>query len=277
MNVLLSWSGSKSNKAAEVFHDWMTVVLPGSHPRLSSEDISCGPQGFSALMEQLAPASFCILFLTPQNVRSPWLYFEAGAIATRQNSARVCSYLIGVASHQLSAGPLSQFQWTEATKEGTWKLVRELNRGLPTPHDERLLEPSFSQAWPALKRKLDVVLTEQDDESPRGVETQASPADYDLTEEARTLLRESAEDRSGVILMLRTLGGLIIQTNAKQFAQRGNARSEATWQAAVRQLLQLGLLENRGAKGEVFGLTVEGFRVGERLRQQVHVPSKTAG
>jgi len=276
MNVFLSWSGTQSKKLAEVFRDWLGTVLPGVRPWLSSEDIGVGAQWFPALIGQLESTSACILFLTPQNVRSPWLYFEAGAIAAKRNDAKVCSYLIGVSGPQLAGGPLGQFQWAESTREGTWKLLRELNRGFPAAHEESLLEAGFTQKWPALKRKLDTLLTEEENGPPRGLETQPSPAVYELTNEARTLLREATEDRTGMVLMLRTSEGLIVQTNGKQFAERGNARSEAVWQAAVRQLLQFGLLESRGAKGEVFGLSAEGFRVGDGLRHGAAAALETA-
>ena len=68
--------------------------------------------------------------------------------------------LTGVYASQLQGGPLSLFQWVEATKEGTWKLVREINRSLERPNDERLLEAGFDRRWPALKRTLEKTLIE---------------------------------------------------------------------------------------------------------------------
>ena len=54
-----------------------------------------------------------------------------------------------------------------------------------------------------------------------------------LTEEAKTLIVEAAQDKHGVVMRLHTFGGATVQTNEKQFVEQGNPRSEAAWEAAV--------------------------------------------
>src|SRR6266436_9436642 len=159
MDVILSWSGSQSRKVAESLHNWLKDVLPGIKPWISTEDITKGTAWFSALLGRLEAARLCIICITPENVRSPWLYFEAGAIAGKSTDARLCSYLIGVDGNQLANGPLGQFQWTAAERGDTWKLLRDINRHLQSgAHNEVLLEGNFEQKWPQLKRILDAVL-----------------------------------------------------------------------------------------------------------------------
>ena len=48
-------------------------------------------------------------------------------------------------------------------------------------------------------------------------------------------------------------------------AEPRNPRAEARWRAAVEELVERGLLEVRDLKGEVFGVTDPGYRVGEFL------------
>ncbi len=177
----------------------------------------------------------------------------------------MCGYLAGVDSSQLQGGPLSLFQWVEASKEGTWKLVREINRGLERPNDEKLLEAGFDRRWPALKLRLEKTLIET---AATGAdrETEALKPVYRLSAEADTLLREAAADPHGRVMMARTRSGLFVQTNKRQFTEQMSARSEATWQGAVRELLQKGLLENAGSKGEVFRVTTEGYRAADDLK-----------
>src|SRR4051794_28404124 len=81
MDVILSWSGDLSRKVAESLNGWLKDVLPGIKPWISTEDITKGSTWFPALLGRLEAARLCILCITPENVRSPWLYFEAGAIA----------------------------------------------------------------------------------------------------------------------------------------------------------------------------------------------------
>jgi predicted nucleotide-binding protein len=89
-----------------------------------------------------------------------------------------------------------------------------------------------------------------------------------LSEGARDLLIEAAQDRNGMIMSLPTLGGRIIQTNGRGFVESGDPRSEARWRAAVDELDRLSLIEDRGHKREAFAVTNDGYRVAEHLRQQ---------
>jgi len=84
----------------------------------------------------------------------------------------------------------------------------------------------------------------------------------------RELLVEASKDRQGVVMSLQTLAGSSVQTNGRNFAEQGNARSEAQWRGAVAELSKLGLLEDRAGKDEVFFVTDEGYRIAELLKQQ---------
>jgi hypothetical protein len=265
MDVIISWAGKQSQGVgSELFH-WLNETIPGVSPWISSESIAPGSNWVQALLEKLETTRFCVICLTPENVRSPWLYFEAGAIAGRRGDAKVCGYLAGVDPSQLQGGPLSLFQWVQASKEGTWRLVREINRGLERPNDEKLLEAGFDRRWPALKRSLERTLIEAAATSEEA-ETEALKPVYRLTAEAETLIRQATADPHGQVMMIRTTAGLFVQTNKRQFTEPKNAHSEATWQGAVRELLQKGLLENEGSNGEVFSVTTEGYRAADDLK-----------
>lgn len=88
-----------------------------------------------------------------------------------------------------------------------------------------------------------------------------------LSTEARELLGEAAKDRNGTVLVTETMGGMSVETNERDFVERGNARSEARWRRVVQALVQRGVLEQRDNNGEVLSITDEGFRVVDLLRQ----------
>jgi hypothetical protein len=88
--------------------------------------------------------------------------------------------------------------------------------------------------------------------------------DPGVSEDGRRLLKQAAADPNGVVLMLRTFGGLSIESNGESFVERGNPRSEATWQESVRELVQKKLLEQRDQRGEVYAVTALGFRVADK-------------
>lgn len=254
-----------------MLNGWLKEVLPGIKPWISTADITKGSAWFPVLLGRLEAARLCIICVTPENVRSPWLYFEAGAIAGKSGDTRVCAYLIGLTPAQLSSGPLAQFQATMADKADTWKLVRDLNRHLQSgAHDVMLLEKNYDAKWPQLKQTLDAVLAEYKAISVHEVpESEAVRVVYQLSREAIKLLKDAGADARGAIFMSRTMHGFHLQIGNTPIAGTRNARDVALWQAAVRQLLQNRLLEDRGGKGEVFGMTAEGYRVADELRTMV--------
>jgi hypothetical protein len=275
MAVFISSAGEQGRKVAGAFREWLPRMLPGIDVSADTRDEKPGEAGLPALLSQLEKASLCLLFLTPQNVRSPWMYFEAGAMAGKKHGPKIVPYLAGVSGSYLMAGPLSQFSWVDGSRQGTWSLLRALNREMPEPRDEAELEHDFSNTWGWVKRELDSALTEGHDPSDApGLEVQPLLGVYQLTPQSKRLLVEASQDRHGVVLMVRTMGGLIVQANGKQLVEAAAPRVEAGWQAAVRLLLQVGLLEPRGAKGEVFALTAEGYRVADGLSERTPAPER---
>lgn len=89
-----------------------------------------------------------------------------------------------------------------------------------------------------------------------------------INDSARELLIEASKDRQGVVMSLTTMEGATVQTNGKNFAERGNSRSEAQWRGAVAELSRLHLIDDRAGKGEVFFITDEGYRIADLLQQQ---------
>lgn len=86
-----------------------------------------------------------------------------------------------------------------------------------------------------------------------------------LSEDGKELLTTAALDQHGTVVRLKVLSGTVISTNQRTFAEGGNARSEAKWEAAIKELVHLGLLEDQGYKGEMFAVTHEGYKVADRI------------
>jgi len=92
-----------------------------------------------------------------------------------------------------------------------------------------------------------------------------------LSEPARQLLAEAAQDKGGGILKVRSSGGLTIQTNDRNMVEDQHPRTQARWEGAVTELQNLGLVDDRGHKGTIFVVTDEGYRVADLLRERQHV------
>ncbi|MGD0483322.1 MAG: DUF4062 domain-containing protein [Gemmatimonadales bacterium] len=86
-----------------------------------------------------------------------------------------------------------------------------------------------------------------------------------ISADARELLLAAADDPRGLVMHLRVMGGPLLQTNSREFIEQASARSAARWMAAQRELQQLGLLEDRSGKGEIYYVTLKGFDTADRL------------
>ena len=270
MDVLISWSKSRSREVATLFHGWLPKVLPGVAPWMSDKDIDKGTEWFAELQGLLGRAKLCIICVTAENVRSPWLYYETGAIAAKNDAqVRVCPYLVGIEPSLLSDGPLGKWQCTVATKADTLALIRSLNKVLDEGkrHHETLLEGNVEAKWPEFEEELARIVALDIKGGDAFITTEADQlAGYKLTLEARTLLIEAAKDRHGAILCGEDTGGLHVQTNGREFVEYGNPRSEANWKKAIADLVRSGLLEAQGTAGEIFGVTASGYEVADLLR-----------
>lgn len=87
-----------------------------------------------------------------------------------------------------------------------------------------------------------------------------------LSREAQILLKEASQDPNGHIMRLPHLGGLLVQSNGKEFMRDNNPKERAAWEGAIEDLENLGLIKDRGYKREVFGITREGFQIAELIK-----------
>lgn len=108
-------------------------------------------------------------------------------------------------------------------------------------------------------------LTSPGPELPRVVAApQPATGAYQLSDEARTLLKAAAQKDDGTILKLAYIGGRSIQAGGQSFGGDGR-RESARWENALNELVANGLVVERGYKDQVFELTHEGWRVADEL------------
>ena len=110
--------------------EWLPLLFQTIEPWLSSSDIMAGTRWANELAENLDEIDFGILCLTQDNVNSPWILFEAGALSKSLQKGRVVPYLIGIKPKDLNESPLSQFQCVASDKNGTKKLLFSIAESL---------------------------------------------------------------------------------------------------------------------------------------------------
>jgi len=148
MNLFLSWSKDRSKSLATFLHGWLPSVIQRVEPWMSAEDIDKGQRWGKELAERLATTVEGIVCVTADNMREPWLTFEAGALSKQVGEARVRPVLLDLKPADLT-GPLSQFQATSLTdRPDVFRLLTSLNKGCEKQLDPQTLATSFERAWP---------------------------------------------------------------------------------------------------------------------------------
>lgn len=157
MRVFVCWSGERSHKVAETIKNRLPLIINSVDPWLSSADIESGARWATDLAKGLDSTDFGILCLTPENLFSPWLLFEAGALSKKVGESRVTPYLLDLKPTDIEL-PLGQFQAVMADEEGTRKLITDLAKAVRRL-DEIVLTneqigEQFADWWPRLESQI---------------------------------------------------------------------------------------------------------------------------
>src|SRR5207302_2039395 len=99
------------------------------------------------------------------NQSSPWLNFEAGALAARfAEQRRVAPYLLDLEKSDLKP-PLGLLQAKRATREETLELLHSINESSERPINDVRLDDNFEKWWDDLSVKLDAARASSGDGS----------------------------------------------------------------------------------------------------------------
>ena len=150
MDVFLSWSTERSQKLAKIFNEWITNVLPTVKTYISTEQIGPGDRWSDSIGKGLETNFMGIFFMVEENVDSPWLNFEAGAISKNIEGSKVIPLLHDMKPEQIN-GPIAQFQAKLINQEpDIFSIVKQINTGI---NDERkinneILKKLFDKWYP---------------------------------------------------------------------------------------------------------------------------------
>lgn len=221
MQVFISWSGTKSKALGEVLRSWLPKVLQGVRPYFTPDDVQKGSVWRTEIAEALQASKFGIFCLTRERPQSPWMMFEAGAIANQLTTARVCPLLFGLESSDIRE-PLAQFQAAPFNKREMGKLIIAINaqRG-DARLDDKTRDEVFEHWWQELEDKVNAIMAEPDAETQEEVRTTD-----DMVKE--------------VLSLVRTLVRSEERPTRERFARRERERAE---EELERSCLGYGLLD----------------------------------
>lgn len=171
MKIFLSWSGEESKELANIFKEWLPNVLQYVEPYMSSNDIQFGDRWSENIKENLETAVFGLIFVTPSNINSPWINFEAGALSKTLKS-RVIPILFNSDITILNNGPLKQFQSAKDTeKESVLRLLKSINASNQAGElEEGRLLKTFEMWFPTLEEEINCLKKMGEEKSDNQIE-----------------------------------------------------------------------------------------------------------
>lgn len=159
MKVFISWSGEPSRRVADLLRKYLPCMIQDLEPFMSQHDLASGGRWTEQLSKELEQSNFGIVCLTPDNLQSPWILFEAGALTKHVGGRACCLLLRGLGLADVS-GPLSQFQNRTFTREEFQKLLFDMNELLDESLEEPNLQMIFDKWWPDLNEEVTAALAD---------------------------------------------------------------------------------------------------------------------
>jgi hypothetical protein len=149
MKIFISWSGARSRELAVALRDWLRLVLQYAEPWVSEKDISAGDRWAQTIAGALESSNFGIICITPENLNSQWILFEAGALSKSMLDAKVIPLLLGLELSDLG-GPLAQFQAQKADESGLMEVVKAINKVSGNKAADGIIAELVPALWPKL-------------------------------------------------------------------------------------------------------------------------------
>jgi hypothetical protein len=159
MHLFICWSGGRSRSLAQIMEKRLPRIIDGLIPSVSTQ-IEKGSLWFDEVRAQLEKSNAGLICLTPENVNSPWIHYEAGALAASlgagPGTTKIYTYLLGIGPSELSA-PLAAYQSTVADRADTKLLVESIANAMGNPDVARALEQSYDVWWRGVQADIDKI------------------------------------------------------------------------------------------------------------------------
>jgi hypothetical protein len=177
MSVFISWSGKDpaSYRVAVLLKEFIPKVIQRTDCFVST-DTQAGAPWADIIFKELQSRNIGLVCVTRENLTSPWLNFEAGAIAKNVGVARMCPVLVNLPASDVPP-PLSSFQMKSLKKEDVLSICKMVNseRG-----DQELTREALEDAFEARWEEFEKDLTEALKDLPASKKTQRTDREFSV-------------------------------------------------------------------------------------------------
>jgi hypothetical protein len=152
MKIFISWSKTYSGEIAKALQTWLEEAFESKITTfISSEGIESGKDWFREISDQLGECELGILVLTPENINSPWIMYEAGALSTKK---AIIPVLFERSADRVE-GPISKRNHVTYSKKGFKKLLIDMNKHINAGVSAKALNAFIETEWDYLQKKID--------------------------------------------------------------------------------------------------------------------------
>jgi tetratricopeptide (TPR) repeat protein len=138
-------------------HGWLPQVIQAVDP-WTSEDISKGSVWNAEILAKLNESRIGIVCLTPENLDSRWLHFEAGMLARKPDQTHVCTFLLPGMKATDIPQPLAMFEATTPSKHDVRRLLVAINTAAAARYGKavaaQVIDDALDRRWADLERRL---------------------------------------------------------------------------------------------------------------------------
>lgn len=161
--ISISRSGKYSKRIAEelkiIFEEY--TFFKSVSCFVSTQDIASGEDWYNKIKSELKKSSLGIMIITKENVKAPWLYFEAGAMIG--NYVKVIPLLVNCDQQSLEKSPIRVNQCVQFYEpERFKKMLSDIDEMLSinTTLNKDVLENIYRESYEKMKTNLKPILEE---------------------------------------------------------------------------------------------------------------------
>ncbi len=163
-NIFISWSGEYSKRIAEELKQALEEdVFKGGDIScfVSTQDIASGEDWYRKIRTELQASKLGIMCITKENVKAPWLYFEAGALVG--NDLKVIPLLVNCDQSALDHSPIRANQSVQFYDADRFqKMLEDIRKEFSLLQDlnkEEVIK-RYEKAYESMKENLKPILDE---------------------------------------------------------------------------------------------------------------------
>ena len=255
MKVFISWSGESSRRVADLLRKYLPCMIQDLKPFMSQHDLSSGGRWTEQLSKELEQSNFGIVCLTPDNLQSPWILFEAGALTKHVEGRACCLLLRGLGLADVS-GPLSQFQNRVFSRGEFQKLMFDMNDLLDSRIDKSSLQMIVEKWWPDLDAEVTAALADPELAAPTKHKRDQSDLMEELLLRVRNIQRvlEAKSPRDQGPVVGNAIRDVLDRTWHRVIAWPGLILQELVTPAGTALVGNVNDLESRYSKSDIDSL-----------------------